>query len=141
MLRMSPQLLMKIDAYMANLQVKNPGVSVSRADAIRNLTELGLEVSMVDQREEVRALLASLAYMRSIEGAMAREHQAPMEALVERQSSSIMNGYLSKAKALCPNNEAIQVLEPFDPDSWLGSYLIFQNAIVGFLEDSLKPAR
>ena len=138
MLRMSPQLLLRIDAYMANLQVKNPGVNVSRADAIRNLTELGLEVGMIDQREEIRNLLGSLTYMKRLEGEMAANHQAPMEAGVDGTSRSVMNGYLLRAKALCPDDEAIQGIEPFEPDNWYGNYLIYQNALFGFLSDYLK---
>jgi len=137
MLRMSPHLLIRVDAYTASLQVKNPGVSISRADAIRNLVELGLEVGMVGPREAIRGLIASMTYQRNIENAMAEVHMAPVEAGVSRTSSSIMNGYLLRAKELCPDNEAIQGLEPFDPDGWYGSFRVFQVALIGHLEASL----
>ena len=133
MVRMSTELLLRVDAYMASLRTRNPGVSVSRADAMRNLVELGLEVGMNDRREEIRRLLASLAYTKYIDREMAVEHGAPLSAGVSPSDLAILNGYLVRAKELCPQNESIQGLEPVYPEGWYGQYRALLQALMDFL--------
>lgn len=140
MVRMSKILLLRVDAYMANLQTRNPGISVSRADAMRNLIELGLEVSMTDRREEMRRLLGSLTYTKHIESAMAQEHGAPMEAGVSPTDLGILNGYLGISKELCPESESIQGLTPVDSEVWYGQYLTLLEALIGFLRWELSAS-
>ena len=141
MVRMSPELLSRVDAYMASLQTRNPGISISRADAIRNLVELGLEVSMINRREDIRRVLASLTYVSHIDHAMASEHGAPVSAGIAPSDVGILNGYLRRAKQLCPENEPIQQLQPVDLEGWYGQYLTLLQALKDFLEAELNTSQ
>lgn len=127
---------------MASLQIRNPGISVSRADAIRNLIELGLEISMTDRREEIRGVLASLAYIGHIDSTMATEHGAPMmNAGISPSALGILNGYLSEARKLCPESKSIQQLQLIDEDALYGQYLTLQDTLRKFLRAELNTRR
>ena len=141
MVRMSPQLVTRVDAFAGSLLTRNPGLTVSRADAIRNLVELGLEVGMVDRREEVRSLVGSLTRMSRIEAEMAAEHGAPMYAGVAPSDLGILHGYLARAKELCPGDDSIQGLEPVDPQGLYGQYLNLLQALLDFLITEIEVPR